>query len=59
MRGRVVSMFTVTVIGFQPLGALDLGWAIDRLGAPLAISAGALLVAVVAVVMAPRVKALE
>jgi len=59
MRGRVVSMFTVTVNGFQPLGALDLGWAIDRLGAPLAISAAALLVAVVAVVMAPRVKALE
>ncbi len=59
MRGRVVSMFTVTVIGFQPLGALDLGWAIDHLGAPLAISAAALLVAVVALVMAPRVKALE
>jgi MFS family permease len=56
MRGRVVSMFTVTVIGFQPLGALDLGWAIDRLGAPVAISAGALLVGVVAAAMAPRVK---
>ncbi len=58
MRGRVVSMFTVTVIGFQPLGALDLGWAIDRLGARTAISAAALLVGVVVVALAPRVKEL-
>jgi len=56
MRGRVVSMYTITVIGFQPLGALDLGWAVDRLGAPLAISAAALVVGVIALVLLPRVK---
>ena len=56
MRGRVVSMYTITVIGFQPLGALDLGWAVDRLGAPLAISAAATVVGVVALVLMPRVK---
>jgi len=58
MRGRVVSMYTITVIGFQPLGALDLGWGVDRLGAPLAISAAALVVAVATLVLAPRVKRL-
>lgn len=56
MRGRVVSMYTTTVIGFQPLGALDLGWAVDRLGAPAAIPAAALVVLVVAALLAPRVK---
>lgn len=59
MRGRVVSMFTITVIGFQPLGALDLGWAVDRLGAPLAISLAAALVGAIALLLAPRVKGLE
>lgn len=59
MRGRVVSMFTITVIGFQPLGALDLGWAVDRLGAPLAISLAALVVGAIALALAPRVKGLE
>jgi predicted MFS family arabinose efflux permease len=58
MRGRVVSMYTTTVIGFQPLGALDLGWAIDRIGAPAALSAAALVVATVALVMAPRLRRL-
>jgi MFS family permease len=59
MRGRVVSMFTITVIGFQPLGALDLGWAVDRLGAPLAISLAAAVVGAIALLLAPRVKGLE
>jgi len=59
MRGRVVSMFTITVIGFQPLGALDLGWAVDRLGAPLAISLAAALVGAIALLLASRVKDLE
>ncbi len=59
MRGRVVSMFTITVIGFQPLGALDLGWAVDHLGAPLAISLAALIVGAIAIAMAPRVKGLQ
>jgi MFS family permease len=59
MRGRVVSMYTVTVIGFQPLGALDLGWAIDRLGAPLAISLASLLVGLIALGMASRVRDLQ
>jgi MFS family permease len=58
MRGRVVSMYTITVIGFQPLGALDLGWAVDRVGAPYAISAAALVVAATALALAPRVKRL-
>jgi MFS family permease len=56
MRGRVVSMYTTTVIGFQPLGALDLGWAIDRIGAPAALSAAALVVAIIALALAPRLR---
>lgn len=56
MRGRVVSMYTTTIIGFQPLGALDLGWAIDLIGAPAALSVAALVVAAVALVMAPRLR---
>jgi predicted MFS family arabinose efflux permease len=58
MRGRVVSMYTTTVIGFQPLGALDLGLAIDRLGAPLAISTAALVVGLAALLLAPRLRRL-
>jgi hypothetical protein len=49
-------MYTTTVIGFQPLGALDLGWAIDRIGAPAALSAAALVVAIVALALAPRLR---
>lgn len=59
MRGRVVSMYTVTVIGFQPLGALDLGWAVDWLGAPAALSLAGLVVGLLAMLMAPRVKDLR
>jgi MFS family permease len=56
MRGRVVSMYTTTIIGFQPLGALDLGWAIDQIGAPAALSAAALVVAAVTLVLTPRLR---
>lgn len=56
MRGRVVSMFTTTIIGFQPLGALDLGWAIDQVGAPAALSAAALVVGAVALALTPRLR---
>lgn len=48
MRGRVMSLFTVSVIGMWPLGALPLSWAADQVGAPTATAAGALIAGVYA-----------
>jgi len=41
MRGRVMSLFTVAVIGMWPLGTLPLSWAADRLGVAVATALGA------------------
>lgn len=40
MRGRVMSLYSISVVGMQPLGALPLAWAADRLGAGWALAAG-------------------
>jgi len=40
MRGRVMSLFAVSVIGAWQLGAFPMGWAADRFGAARALVAG-------------------
>ncbi|MBX6350022.1 MAG: MFS transporter [Clostridia bacterium] len=45
MRGRVMSMYTLTMLGMMPLGQLPLGAAADLVGAPAAVALGALLAA--------------
>lgn len=43
MRGRVMSLYTMTFLGTMPLGSLVIGWAADRFSAPRAVTgAGAL-----------------
>jgi len=42
MRGRVLSLYTLTFFGFAPFGNLAIGWLSERLGLSVAISASAL-----------------
>lgn len=41
LRGRVMSVYSMMFMGMAPLGALAAGAVADRLGAPVAVSAGA------------------
>jgi len=40
MRGRVVSLYTMSFLGMMPWGALLMGWLADRIGVGLAITIG-------------------
>lgn len=42
MRGRVMSLFAVSVIGMWPLGSLPLSWSADRFGVGVTVMTGAL-----------------
>jgi MFS family permease len=59
MRGRVLSLMTITMQGFNPFGAVLAGALATAIGTPAAIAAGALIVAftgLAATVGAPRVR---
>ena len=43
MRGRVMSFYSMCLIGVAPFGSLIAGWVASRIGAPFTIAAGALL----------------
>lgn len=58
-RGRVMSMYTVTVLGLSPLGALPLGAASDALGAPAALLSAALIVGASFLFLARKVQNLR
>ena len=40
MRGRVMSIFSMMIVGMTPFGALLMGWAADQVGAPLVVAIG-------------------
>ena len=40
MRGRVMSLFSMMLVGMAPFGSLIAGWASDRIGAPLVVAVG-------------------
>jgi MFS family permease len=40
MRGRVMSLFSMMLVGMAPFGSLVAGWASDRIGAPLVVAIG-------------------
>jgi predicted MFS family arabinose efflux permease len=42
MRGRVMSIFSMMLVGMAPFGSLIAGWLADRIGAPLVVAAGGL-----------------
>lgn len=60
MRGRVMSLYTMTFLGTMPLGSLAIGWCSDRFSAPAAIVATGiatvLMALTIAVVQALRMK---
>ncbi|MBC8103067.1 MAG: MFS transporter [Cytophagales bacterium] len=49
MRGRVMSLFTICVLGMWPLGALPLSWVSDHFGVRAAVSGGAAIAALLIV----------
>jgi MFS family permease len=62
LRGRVMSLHTLTFLGFSPLGAGFIGPLADLIGVSGALALGAVVVAVVAfalMVSRPQVRALE
>jgi hypothetical protein len=59
MRGRVMSLFTMMLVGMTPFGSLLQGWLADRFGAPLVVAGGAFGCAVAAVVFARQLPRLR
>lgn len=60
MRGRVMSLFTIMLVGMAPFGSLLAGWLTDRFGAPIVVAGGGTGCAVAALVFArqlPRLRA--
>jgi len=59
LRGRVMSVFTLTFFGAMPVGALLIGLTARRLGEPLAVGLSAGLLLLVALLIYARVPALR
>jgi MFS family permease len=60
MRGRVMSLFTMMLVGMAPFGSLLAGWLADHFGAPVVVGAGGGICALAALVFArqlPRLRA--
>jgi MFS family permease len=60
MRGRVMSLFSMMLIGMAPFGSLLAGWCADRIGAPLVVAGGGTVCALAGLVFAtqlPRLRA--
>jgi hypothetical protein len=58
MRGRVMSLFAVSVIGMWPLGSLPMGWATDKFGAPAAVAGGTAIAGLFAVALSASARRL-
>jgi MFS family permease len=60
MRGRVMSLFSMMLVGMAPFGSLLMGWAADQLGAPVVVATGGAFCSVAGMVFArqlPRLRA--
>jgi MFS-type transporter involved in bile tolerance (Atg22 family) len=60
MRGRVMSLFTMMLVGMAPFGSLLAGWLADRFGAPVVVAGGGIGCAIAALVFfrqLPRLRA--
>jgi MFS family permease len=60
LRGRVMSLYTVTFLGVSPFGSLALGWLASHLGTPLTIALGGIVCVIAALVFLrrlPRIRA--
>ena len=59
MRGRVMSLFSMMLVGMAPFGSLLAGWAADQVGAPLVVAIGGGFCAVAGIIFAlqlPRLR---
>jgi predicted MFS family arabinose efflux permease len=54
LRGRVMAVYTMVIIGMAPLGALIAGAAASRIGAPATVAAGGFAIMAAAAVFASR-----
>jgi MFS family permease len=52
MRGRVMSLFSMMLVGMAPFGSLLAGWAADQVGAPLVVAIGGGFCAVAGIIFA-------
>jgi MFS family permease len=62
LRGRVMSLYSLTIFGLMPLGALLVGTVAEYLGEPVAVGGGALVAlgfTVSITLLAPRLRRLE
>ncbi|HEY8478044.1 MAG TPA: MFS transporter [Chloroflexota bacterium] len=59
LRGRVLSLYTTSAMGFMPLGSMLLGSAGALVGVPQVVLAGGLLTAATAVAVGARVRSLR
>jgi len=59
MRGRVMSLFSMMIVGMAPFGSLLAGWAADQVGAPFVVAIGGGFCAVAGMIFAcqlPRLR---
>ncbi|HEY2989850.1 MAG TPA: MFS transporter [Candidatus Binatia bacterium] len=59
MRGRVMSVFSMMLVGMAPFGSLIGGWLADRIGAPLVVAIGGLFCAVAGALFAWQLPSLR
>jgi len=59
MRGRVMSLFSMMLIGMAPFGSLLAGWAADQVGAPLGVAIGGGFCAVAGMIFARQLPRLR
>jgi len=59
MRGRVMSLFSMMIVGMAPFGSLLAGWAADQVGAPLVVAIGGGFCAVAGMIFARQLPRLR
>ena len=59
MRGRVMSLFSMMLVGMAPFGSLLAGWAADQVGAPMVVAIGGGFCAIAGIVFARRLPGLR
>ncbi len=59
MRGRVMSLFSMMLIGMAPFGSLIAGWSADHIGAPRVITIGGFFCALAGVIFASQLPKLR
>ncbi len=59
MRGRVMSLFSMMLVGMAPFGSLLAGWFADRIGAPLVVTVGGVVCALAGLLFATQLPPLR